>query len=240
MNGPFRPVDKLRAHEQIIVQVEDAIVEGRLRPGDRLPPERILAETLGVSRASLREALRVLESLGVLVARRGTGPDSGSFVSNSARSGISDALRLHTGLLQVPLSDIVDIRVVLEGYATRSAAERAQPDDVERLRGLIAVALEAENLTEFHELDTGFHVELARASGNALLPVMMEALRSVVKRAMLVGWDQLEDWRPTRDQLVNEHIAIVDKIEAGDADGAAAAVCTHVVNFYRDVVEPSR
>ena len=77
------------------MQIEEAIVDGRLRPGDRLPSERELAETFGVSRASVREALRALEVFGVVVARRGTGPDAGSIVADGAGEGLSNARRLH-------------------------------------------------------------------------------------------------------------------------------------------------
>ena len=72
---PFQAVEQRRTFEQILLQIEEAIISGGLKPGDRLPPERDLAQTFGVSRASVREALRVLEMFGVIVARRGTGPD---------------------------------------------------------------------------------------------------------------------------------------------------------------------
>src|SRR5262245_28701150 len=85
----FQKVERRRAFEDVILQFERAIEEGSLRDGDRLPTERELAATLGVSRASVREALRVLEMYGVLVARPGTGPDSGSILSARNTGGIA-------------------------------------------------------------------------------------------------------------------------------------------------------
>src|SRR5213593_3658038 len=94
-DSPFRPVAQRRAFEDVIVQVEEAIAAGRLQPGDRLPPERELALQLQVSRASVREALRVLEAFGVIAARRGTGADSGSILSLQNESPLSGLLRLY-------------------------------------------------------------------------------------------------------------------------------------------------
>jgi DNA-binding FadR family transcriptional regulator len=235
---PFQAVDQRRTFEQILLQIEEAIIDGRLKPGDRLPPERDLAQTFGVSRSSVREALRVLEKFGVIMARRGTGPDAGSIVAASAQNGLESALRLHVGLLRIPTKDMVEVRAVLEQQAALKAAER--PDDkmtarlheiVDGMRGVTAIG-------EFNELDTEFHVELARVSGNALLPVLMEALRGTMRRAMLEGFDRLADWRAERDHLVGEHERMVGYIEAGDQVAAAAAVQSHVLRFYRHVIEP--
>src|SRR5688572_15508990 len=95
----FQPVPQRRAFEEIFFQIENAILEGRLGVGDRLPPERELAEIFQVSRPSVREALRVLETLGVLSSRRGTGADSGSIVSAGGDNGLGNLLRLHASLL---------------------------------------------------------------------------------------------------------------------------------------------
>lgn len=224
-----------RAFELILVELSDAIVEGRLRPGERLPGERELAETFGVSRPSVREALRALEMFGVLVARRGTGRSSGSTVAAGAGEGLTSALRLHTGLLQIAMADIVDIRAVLESFAARQAAQRAEPQP--ELHRLVAEMRCAPDLAAYHELDTDFHVALARASGNALLPVLMESLRGAMRRDMLAGFARLEDWRAARERLVAEHAEIAAYIEAGDPDRAADAVQDHIAGFYRTVMD---
>jgi DNA-binding FadR family transcriptional regulator len=93
-------------------------------------------------------------------------------------------------------------------------------------------------ISEFNELDTEFHVELARVSGNALLPVLMEALRGTMRRAMLEGFERLADWRGERDHLVGEHERMIGYIEAGDQVAAGAAMQGHVLRFYAHVMEP--
>ncbi|HEY0932499.1 MAG TPA: FadR/GntR family transcriptional regulator [Trebonia sp.] len=235
---PFQAVEQRRTFEQILFQIEEAIISGGLKPGDRLPPERDLAATFGVSRASVREALRVLEMFGVIVARRGTGPDAGSIVAASAQNGLESALRLHVGLLRIPTRDMVEVRAVLEQQAARRAAERGDAKMTARLHQIVGGMRAATGIDEFNEFDTEFHVEIARVSGNALLPVLMEALRGTMRRAMLEGFERLADWRTERDHLVGEHERMIAFIESGDAEAAGAAVQGHVVRFYRHVMEP--
>src|SRR4051812_46206283 len=98
-DSPFRPVAQRRAFEDVIVQVEEAIAAGRLQAGDRLPPERDLAAQMRVSRASVREALRVLEAFGVIAARRGRGADAGSVVTTSEQNGLAGLLRIYSLLM---------------------------------------------------------------------------------------------------------------------------------------------
>src|SRR5919202_2638933 len=134
-DSPFRPVARRRAFEDVIVQVEEAIAAGRLQPGDRLPPERELAAQLQVSRASVREAMRVLEAFGVVAPRRGRGADAGSVVTSGGRNGLAGLLRIYSLLNKVPLSDLVDLRVALESMTAREAALRG---DAGRLSELAA------------------------------------------------------------------------------------------------------
>lgn len=233
MAGPFRPLSQRRAFEEILQQVEQAIVTGQLEPGDRLPGERELAETFGVSRASVREALRVLEMFGVVIARRGTGADAGSTVASDVSSGLTTMLRLHSALLRISTEDFVDIRIVLECHAARHAAARLDPDSISELRRIIKGMRDAASPDEFHAMDTSFHVELGRASGNALAPLLMEGLRGSMSREMLRGWAALDDWQEEERRVIGEHEQIVDRIEAGDGDGAAAILREHLLGFER-------
>ncbi len=235
---PFQAVEHLRTFEQILLQVEAAIVDGRLQPGDKLPAERELAQTFGVSRSSVREALRVLEMFGVMVARRGTGADAGSVVADNAQSGLQSSLRLHAGLLRIPTRDLVEVRAILEQHAAQKAASRAAEGLTVRMHQIVDAMREAADIDQFNMLDTEFHVELANASGNALLPVLMEALRGTMRRAMLKGFQRLPDWQAERDHLVGEHARMIGYIEAGDSEAAGAALQKHVMRFYRHVMEP--
>jgi GntR family transcriptional repressor for pyruvate dehydrogenase complex len=227
----FHVVQGRRAFEEVIFQLEAGIAEGRIKKGDRLPSERELAETFGVGRPSVREALRALELFGVVSARRGTGADSGSTIVADTSLGLTSALRFHAKLSQISLNDLIDLRLLLEGHAIRSAALR-KPRDTAALRTL-AKAMHDADSRSFHTLDTGFHVEIARLSGNALLPVLMEALRAVIGREMERAFNEIDGWEETQRRLVREHDKLIDLIEAGDPENAQRAVIDHISGFYR-------
>jgi len=239
LGSAFAPVKQRRAFEDIIVQVENAILEGRLKVGDRLPPERELAEIFNVSRASVREALRVLEAFGVLSARRGTGAESGSIVSAQNGSPLSGLLRLYASLLQLPITDLLDVREALEMLTARQAAERAGADEVARLGEYIESMRRAKTPAEFLALDTEFHLTLARASGNSVAPLILGAVRDAIARQMLQAFQALDEagrWNAERAFLVKEHAQMVQTIAAHDPEAAATAFSHHVHAFYTRVL----
>jgi GntR family transcriptional repressor for pyruvate dehydrogenase complex len=234
------PIRAKRAFEEVILQLRRAVVEGKLAIGDRLPHERELAARFGISRQSLREGLRMLEGFGMLSARRGVGPESGWTVSADGTQGLGVLLDLHTSLQRTPLWDLLEIRESLEMLSCRSAAERASPDERAEL---VAAAREMEAVTgreEFLKRDTEFHVAIARRSGNRLGPLFMEAIRDSIAQAMLTAIENLPDWESERKLLAREHIEIADRIAAGEAAGAAAAVCKHIRGFYGRALRDER
>lgn len=228
--SPFRALPRRRAFEEVILEIEQAIVDGRLSPGDRLPGERDLAQMLQVSRPALREALRVLEGFGVITARRGRGEDSGLIVTAGQDSGLGEILRMHSALLKVPLSDLVDIRLAIEAMTARSAAARR---DGEALAELVTDMKGETDRDAYLALDTDFHVALARASGNGLAPLLMQALRESIAREMRLGFEEVEDWDSARRRLTREHGVIARHVTAGDAQAAESAVTSHIRGFYR-------
>ena len=236
-DSPFKPVPRRRAFEDVIVQVEEAIADGRIGPGDRLPPERELAGQLRVSRASVREALRVLEAFGVVTSRQGRGADAGSVVTAGDQNGLAGLLRIYSLLMKVPLSDLVDLRVAIESMTARAAAERRAGEGLAEL----AAAMEGvHDRDRFLELDTGFHVELARASGNALAPLLMEALRETIAERMRAAFRTVPDWDATRARLADDHARLAAVIAEGDADAAERLVTEHIRGFYELLNEPNR
>jgi GntR family transcriptional repressor for pyruvate dehydrogenase complex len=232
----FNAVKAPRAFEAVIGQIEEAIVDGRLRVGDRLPSERELADVFDVSRPSLREALRVLEAFGVLRARRGRGVDGGSVITGTNQNGLASILRVYSALLEIPLMDLVEVREAIDMLAARSAAAKASDEQIGELRQVV-VGMEATVDREaFHEFDTEFHLVLARISGNVVAPLLMEAFRVTIARAMKKGFALVDDWERERTRLIKEHVEIVDLLSKGDADAAATAVSRHIRSFYERVL----
>lgn len=229
---------RLRTHEQVLAAIEEQITRGNLRPGDRLPSERDLAEVLGVSRPSVREALRVLEWMGVVVTGVGSGKDAGSIITGRPSDALSRLLRLQLALAHFNLEDVVRTRVTLESAAVAAAAQSAQPEELAPLRELLdRMADPTLGPDQFNELDTDFHVGIAVASGNTLLKELMQALREAVHQVMVEAFERLPDWQAVADELRTEHRAILTAIEAHDDVAAMAAVTHHINDFYRSMVE---
>jgi GntR family transcriptional repressor for pyruvate dehydrogenase complex len=241
-----------RAFEQILGELEGAISAGTLQAGDRLPPERDLAARYGVSRTSVREAIRVLEAMGIVSVRRGA--EHGVVLMQEPGNAFQPVLRLLVALRHVSLDDAIEFRVMVEAGAARrlaaigdaSADEVGRGDEAAgRGRGALAELLdrmEAPDVAqrEFHALDATFHVKLVRTTGNALLNLVEDAvdglLRKIVTDVALVAWD----WDAIRPQLIAQHRAIHDAIAAGDGDRAAALVTDHIRSWgHRVATRPS-
>jgi DNA-binding FadR family transcriptional regulator len=224
---------RLRVHEHVLMQIEERMIDGRLQAGDRLPGERQLAEMLGVSRASVREALRVLEAMGILAAQTGSGPEAGSVVASNAANAMTTLLRMHIALANFSMRDVVDTRVLLEGWAAAHVAKRANSAELAKLRKLVG-EMRREDLDppSFNALDTDFHVAIAQASGNRLVAHFMEAIRHAVHQRMVTAFDGIADWRSEAVRLTDEHEQLVALLEAGDALAARDQVEQHIRGFY--------
>ena len=235
---PFEPVQRTRTFEQVLDQLQGMIRRGELRPGDRLPNERALAELLGVGRPSVREALRVLEGLEIITVRPGAGPASGSVIAAEAGSALSGLLGLHLALGHFDADELVESRLVLEIWSARTAAKQRTDDDVARLDALLAeLDAAVDDRDTYLDLDTQFHLVVAEAAGNALLTHLMHALRAPIVDLLQSRAGQWSDWGAVLDWAHGDHRALRDAIVAGDAD-AAEAVLRHHLSFY-DTPPPS-
>lgn len=231
----LKRVEKRRTWEEVVHQIESQILQGHLRPGDRLPGERQLAEQLGVSRASVREALRVLEALEFIRVRTGTGEGSGSIMVQEPTAGgaMTSLLRLHVGLSHFTMSDVIETRAVMEAWAARMAARRAGRGDIEKLGGILK-RMESRSLSrwDFNELDTQFHVGLAETSGNRLVTYFMHAIRDAVRFEMVAAFDRFADWQSVAEGLRQEHAAVLHAISVRDEEAAARTLENHIRAFY--------
>jgi GntR family transcriptional repressor for pyruvate dehydrogenase complex len=229
-----RRVTDIRTHERVLAHLETELASGRLGVGDRLPAERAMAEQLSVSRPSVREALRVLEAMGVIKTAVGSGPDAGASVVADTSAGISAALRLHLASSALPVSDLVQTRILLESWSVGAAARAGDQPLLAAADGLLA-AMDDEALPreEFLLLDAQFHVTLALSAGNTVVAAIMTSLRVAIHDYVLKSAAVLPDWPTTAKQLRREHRAILASIRAGDDTKAARRVVRHIEGFYR-------
>jgi GntR family transcriptional repressor for pyruvate dehydrogenase complex len=223
-----------RAWQIVLEKIEADLLQGTLAPGDRLPPERELAATLGVGRSSVREALRVLEVMGLIRTGTGSGPTAGAIIIATPRGGMSVLLRLQVAAQGFPFDDVVRTRLVLE-----SAVADALASDPERATASVRPildAMDAEGLTpaEFLSLDAQLHVALAEASGNVVIAAMMGGLRSAIESYVLAGAERIPDWEAAATRLRSEHRAILDAIDTGDAISARTLIHDHITGYYAE------
>jgi len=230
----WEPVQRLRTYEQVMAQIEERILDGRLKAGDHLPSERDLAIMLGVSRPSLRESLRVLEALGVVDIRRGGGADGGAVLVGTPGPGFVNLLKLQLALGHFSATDVLDTRVALETWSCSEAAYRSTDSDHEELAAILdqmdSPSIEAK---DFNRLDTAFHVRIAESTGNALTSHLMGSLRIAINRQMIEAYDGLDDWRKTAEIVRHEHREILAAVTKKDAVQAARLVSDHIHDFYK-------
>lgn len=221
-----------RAWEQVLARLEQMLLSGEVTPGQRLPGERVLAANLGVGRSSVREALRVMEALGLLRAQTGSGPSAGAMIVSRPTGGMSMLMRMQVAAQGFPVSDVVQTRLVLETEVMRTlAARRPAPDLATAVELLDAMDDAALSETEFLILDSQFHVALADAAGNQVVAAMMAGLRESIE-AYVVGGVDVAAWPATCTRLRHEHRGLVSAVEDGDPDLAERRILDHIRGYY--------
>jgi GntR family transcriptional repressor for pyruvate dehydrogenase complex len=210
---------RTRLYEQVAEQITTWIDANGLQAGDRLPPERELAQRLGVSRATLSQALVALEVIGVVSVRHG----DGTVLSDAAGPRrIVEAIRAHANRLP----EIIDTRDALETKIAALAAQRRTAEDLARIdEALAAMASEVEAGERGVEGDERFHGAVTTAAHSLLLARLMDEIRDLIRETRIESLSQ--PGRPS-DSLAG-HRAIADAIRAGDPEAAAAAMHAHVV-----------
>ncbi|WP_309065413.1 FadR/GntR family transcriptional regulator [Microbacterium sp.] len=221
-----------RAWRTVLERVERDLLDGVLGPGDRLPSERDLAADLGVGRSSVREALRVLEVMGLIRTATGSGPQAGAIVIATPTGGMSALLRLQVAAQGFPLGDVVRTRLVLEDAVAADLAGNPQSDLAAAHDVLHAMDDAALTAAEFLALDAQLHLSLSEATGNTVIAAMMAGLRTSIESYVLEGAARIEDWAAMADRLRAEHRAIVDAIGQGRADAARDLVRRHITGYY--------
>ncbi len=221
----LKPIDRTTRSQQVREQLERAVLSGEFAPGDRLPSERELTQTFGVSRVSVREALRSLEALGMIRIVQG----SGCFVVDPGDNA-SSLFRQWIALHSVELHDVLQVHEALGGLAAAQAAEIATPETVSELEAIcddfdacLQEPAGPAKLKRLLDLDVRFHDVLTRASGIPLIAQLLHELNEcVVDTHISLGIDEL----PANSAV--QHRAIVQAIADGDGPRARAAMQEHV------------
>ncbi|MAC80392.1 MAG: GntR family transcriptional regulator [Rhodobacteraceae bacterium] len=236
---PFQKVLPEKISAAVVRQVELLILRGILRPGERLPSERDLAERLGVSRPSLRDALADLQDQGLLVARAG----SGIFVADVLGSAFSPALVRLMGNHDTAMSDYLSFRRDMEGLAAERAARAGSDSDLKVIATVLA-RMEAMHkrgtAEEEAALDAQFHMAIIEASHNVVMLHMMRSMYDLLQRGVFYNRRAIFDQVPARDALLDQHRTINGALQARDPARARAAVEDHLDFVERALTERRR
>ncbi|GAA1914697.1 FCD domain-containing protein [Nocardioides lentus] len=223
----------MRATETVQAWVEDRLRSRELTVGMRLPAERALAEQLGVSRGSVREALQVLAAMGVVRRSVGSGDAAGAVLIAEPAAPLGSALRLHVATEAFPVRDVVETRVLLETWAVAAAARVTPAPDLTEVHELLDAMDDPDlDVRAFLRLDAQLHVALAARSGNGLVGQIMVSLRESIETYVVGAIPHVADWSALLDTLRAEHREVVAAVAAADPDAAARAVDRHIRGFY--------
>src|SRR5882762_8489656 len=217
-----RPAGNGLMTEQVVMQVRDMIHLGKLKPGDRLPPERELAKRLGISRASLRAGLHFLAAIGVLTARHG----SGSYIATGPPALDSAPLSMLAALHGFTADKMFEARRLVEVAVAGLAAEHATDDHLRRISDEVTETYAAlDNPQEYLIHDFGFHRAVAAASGNPILATFMEMVADILYQRRCKTIDRSSDLR----ESVEMHRRIYRAIRARNPEAARAAMSEHLI-----------
>lgn len=199
-------------------QLEDLIVSGGLKPGDRLPSESKMGQMLGVSRTVVREAVRLLSARSLVETRNG----SGIYVRELGSSMIREPMDLLLRHKSISVEDIVEVRTLIEVHIAGLAAQRATSDDIAAMAAATAQLLQP-NLSalECAEIDVVFHERLAVAAGNPLFGMFSQSLNAVMIDPIRYVYETAPS---ALEDTIREHSSILDRVRARDAVGARKAM----------------
>lgn len=236
----FQQVKQSRVFQDVVDQIQEAILQGKIMPGSRLPAERELTDIFKASRGTLREALRVLEQKGLISIK--TGVKGGAVVNALSTDQISESLGLLIRCQRVSLQDLAEFREGVEGMVAALAGQRGTKEDIRNLKALLR---RAENCLEqgtsgwdaFIRMDNQIHMALARMARNPVYESVLQTIYDNIHR-------YFDRFLPREESIIRENYqdlcAIVKAVEKGDARRASMLVQDHVCRFNRRMEENAK
>ncbi|MEM7115020.1 MAG: FadR/GntR family transcriptional regulator [Chloroflexota bacterium] len=224
----YRPLRNGRLYEQIVEQIEQQVIDGTLQAGDKLPPERQLAEKFGVSRTAVREAVKALRQRGLIDVH----PGRGTFVTNHTSQALHRSLGLALRIGETDgVASLIELRDMLEPPIAAKAALRATPEQIQQLETLVAEMDKVLLVPEaFIAADFAFHMTLAEATQNVLIPTIMNSIVDLLQeqrqRIYKSGGGQIRAQR--------HHRVILQAVRERDEKGAYEAMSAHLRQVRED------
>ncbi len=224
----YTQIESARLYERIVEQIEQRIIQGDLHVGDQLPPERELCERFGVSRTAVREAVKALRQKGLLE----TYPGRGTFITNGTSQAVRHSLNLMVRLGRTGSAEhLVQVREILEPEIAALAASNVTNEQLAAMSQAITAMDTALNDAEgFVEADLDFHLALAEATGNDIIPILIDSIVDLLREQRKGIF--LTPGGPQRGQL--HHKRILKAIQQHNPDAARKAMCAHLAQVRKD------
>jgi len=229
-----KPIERQRLFTEISSRLERMILSGKYTPGDKLPPEQVLADKFGVSRNVVREAYKSLVERGLIVIKQG----KGTFVTSPNPNVVSQAInRFIQHMGRKPYAHLYEIRRILEVAGARLAAERATDKDLRAMKEAIDEMREkADSREEWAKADLTFHIALAKATHNPFFPILLEPIAKYLLEAFILGY-QADD---AIESGLKYHGQIIERIQAKDAKSAGEIMLAHLVHSEEQVKQATQ
>ncbi len=226
-NGTFKKLKKRKVFEDVADQIRSMVESGVLSPGDQLPPERELATSLGVSRTSLREAIRALEMIGEVETK--VGVNGGTFIREVSLDHAMGVVQSMFNRSNQMLTDVVEVRLILETKSAFYAAKRRTDEDLSEIyQAIDAMERDIENGGLGIKADHAYHLAVAKASENKFLSGMSQLLEDMIEQTRLNTLS--EEGIPT--EALEDHKKITEAIASQNAALAEVLMRSHLMKAY--------
>lgn len=228
----YRPIERQKTYELVASSVLADISSRRLRPGDTLPPERELVQSYGVGRSSVREALRILESKGLIESA-----GNGTFAVAAMTNLLDRSLDLLVAVEEADYGELFEVRRILEGEAAALAASRRSKRQLEQMDSATAAMEDGLGSEEdFITADLQFHLIVAEATRNRVIQHLMNAIRSLLQRSLASSYHI----SGSPERAIEMHRLILEAIEAQRPEEARQRMQEHVARVQRDITKGKR
>lgn len=231
----FESVNTKKNYEQIVDQIQELILDGAFKKGDKLPPERELTTKLGVSRSSLREALKALEVLGLIESKQGEGSYISNNISSTILKSISIAYKLNNGTVE----DILELRHCLEIQAVRSAALKATDEEIKEIEDIVEKMVNTDDENEKSNLDIEFHNKLIKIMDNVIFQIIADSVSNLMA-PFIKGIREIyseDDEHLKMYYFVEQHRNITRAIKERNPEKAANAMMEHIKLTEEDILK---
>ena len=215
------PIKNVKVYEIIMNQIKDIVRSGELKRGDKLPSERDLALKLNVSRTSVREAIKALETLGLIESKHG----EGNYIRSDFEDILLEPLSIVFMLLGSDNNEILQLRNVIEPEVAKIAAENITNDEIEKIEDIIEKLSKTKDSKECASLDKEFHYAIAKASKNHLLSTIIFSVSSLIEEYI----DESKIYHDKKEEVIKEHRKILKALKEHNKDEAFNEAKNHLL-----------